>query len=92
MKELHTEIEIDASPEDVWRVLTDFDKYPEWNSFIKSASGEITVGEKLQVYIEPPNKKGMTFRPTVKRVVQIKNFVGWVVYYFLEYLMVSIFL
>ncbi len=30
MKQIHTEIEIDATPEEVWGVLTDFGRYPEW--------------------------------------------------------------
>ena len=29
MKDIHTEIEIDASAEKVWRLLTDFAAYPE---------------------------------------------------------------
>jgi uncharacterized protein YndB with AHSA1/START domain len=35
MKELHTEIEIDASAERVWDILTDFASYPQWNPFIR---------------------------------------------------------
>jgi uncharacterized protein YndB with AHSA1/START domain len=38
-KEIITEIEIDASPSQVWQVLTDFEKYPTWNPFIKKISG-----------------------------------------------------
>lgn len=38
MKELFTEIEIKATPESVWQLLTDFEKYPEWNPFIRRAS------------------------------------------------------
>jgi uncharacterized membrane protein len=34
MKEIHTEIEINAPAEKVWRVLTDFAAYPEWNPFV----------------------------------------------------------
>jgi uncharacterized protein YndB with AHSA1/START domain len=30
-KEIITEIEIDASPSQVWQVLTDFEKYLTWN-------------------------------------------------------------
>jgi hypothetical protein len=65
MKVLHTEIEIDAPAERVWRVLTDFAAYPEWSPFVRRAEGEVTVGARLQVSIEPPGGRGMSFRPTV---------------------------
>lgn len=35
-KEIKTEIVINASPEKIWAILKDFDKYPAWNPFIKS--------------------------------------------------------
>jgi hypothetical protein len=31
MRELSTEIEINALPEQVWAVLCDFESYSEWN-------------------------------------------------------------
>jgi hypothetical protein len=65
MKEIHTEIEIDAPAEKVWRVLTDFAAYPEWNPFIRRGEGDISVGARLHVYIQPSGGKGMSFRPTV---------------------------
>ena len=65
MKELYSEIEIAASAERVWCLLTDFASYPEWNPFIRRISGEPTTGERLEVRIEPPGGRGMTFRPTV---------------------------
>ena len=65
MKELHTEIEIDASAERVWGVLTDFASYPQWNPFIRRISGELKVGERLEVRLEPPDSRGITLRPTV---------------------------
>ena len=68
MRELHTEIEIDAPPERVWEVLTDFSAYPEWNPFIRSIEGTAQVGSQLKVRIEPPDSRGMTFRPTVRAV------------------------
>jgi hypothetical protein len=67
MKELRTEIDIAASPEAVWRVLTDFAAFPAWNPFIREASGEQTVGGKLRIRIVPSGGKGMVFKPTVLR-------------------------
>lgn len=34
---LSASIEIEASPEEVWRVLTDLPAYPQWNPFMTSA-------------------------------------------------------
>ena len=65
MKRLHSEIEIDAPAERVWHLLTDFASYPQWNPFIRSISGQPTKGEKLEVRIEPPGGRGMTFKPKV---------------------------
>lgn len=65
MKELRSEIEIQASAERVWQLLTDFASFPQWNPFIRRASGIVRPGERLEVYIQPPGARGMTFRPTV---------------------------
>jgi hypothetical protein len=65
MKELHSEIEIAASPERVWTILTDFASYPGWNLFIERIGGEPKVGERLEVRLEPPGSRGITLKPTV---------------------------
>src|SRR5829696_5776379 len=65
MKELYSEIEIAASAERVWRILTDFASYPQWNPFIRRISGEPAAGERLEVRLEPPGGMGITLRPTV---------------------------
>jgi hypothetical protein len=65
MKELRTDIEIDATPDRVWAILTDFASYPAWNPLIQSIRGEPVVGSKLEVRIAPPDGKAMTFQPTV---------------------------
>lgn len=64
-KQIRTEIVIKARPEAVWNVLTDFERYPEWNPFITSLKGKPVKGEKLVARIEPPNGSPMTFKPTV---------------------------
>jgi hypothetical protein len=68
MREIATEIEIVSSAARVWEVLTRFDAYPEWNPFIRRASGELREGGRLEVFIQPPGAKGMTFRPVLLRV------------------------
>jgi hypothetical protein len=68
MREICTEIEINASAERVWEVLTAFDAFPQWNPFIRKASGELKEGARLEVFIQPPGGKGMTFRPVVLRM------------------------
>lgn len=65
VKEIKTEILINASAEKVWAILTDFDKYPNWNPFIKSITGQVAVGNKITARLEPPESKGMTFKPKV---------------------------
>src|ERR671916_182714 len=65
MRELHSEIEITASAGRTWLILTDFASYPRWNPFIRRISGEPTTGEHLDVRLEPPDSRGMTFKPKV---------------------------
>jgi hypothetical protein len=65
MKELRTEIEIKASAERVWQLLTDFAHFPQWNPFIRRAHGNLKLGQRLEVNIQPSGANAMTFRPTV---------------------------
>ncbi len=66
MKELYSEIEIEATAEQVWQILTNFADFPQWNPFLRRASGEIEVGTKLEVEIQPPDGSAMTFKPTIE--------------------------
>ena len=63
--ELRTEIEIDASPAAVWRVLTDTSRFHEWNPFITKLTGELREGQRLNVTISPPEGSDMEFHPEV---------------------------
>ena len=65
MKELRTEIEFDATPQEVWDVLVDLPAYADWNPFMKKIQGEPKTGAKLEVRMEPEGERAMTFRPTV---------------------------
>jgi hypothetical protein len=68
--QLKTEIEIAATPEQVWSILTDFSAYPEWNPFIRSIRGAPEQGTSLEVRIQPSGTKGMTFRPAVTSAIR----------------------
>ena len=64
-KLIKTEILIHAKPEKIWEILTDFQKYPTWNPFITYIEGQMNIGNKIKVKIEPPEAKAMTFKPNV---------------------------
>jgi len=65
MKELNNEVEINASAERVWHLLTDFAQFPQWNPFIQRVSGEPTTGARLDVTIQPSGTGATTIRPIV---------------------------
>jgi hypothetical protein len=65
VKEVFSEVEIQAPAGRLWQVLIDFASYPEWNPFIRRISGQPKEGTRLKVYIEPPGAKGRIFRPKV---------------------------
>jgi hypothetical protein len=62
--EIRTQIEIDAAPEQVWKVLTDFDAYEQWNPFIVSAKGDAREGATLTNKLKSDGEV-TTFEPTV---------------------------
>jgi hypothetical protein len=72
--QIHTQIEIQASAEEVWQQLTDLASYPKWNPFILRATGNVRTGARLNVFIQPPGSKGMTFTPIVLKAEPQKEF------------------
>ena len=65
MREIRTQIEIEASPERVWEVLTDIPSFPEWNPFMRRGEGEFKAGERVKLFLKPPGAMGMTIKPRV---------------------------
>lgn len=72
--EIKTQIVINATPAKVWKVLTDFQKYPDWNLFITSITGNQKVGSQITVSIASPEGKRLTFKPTVLTFEYNKEF------------------
>ncbi|PCJ66496.1 MAG: polyketide cyclase [Bacteroidetes bacterium] len=68
-KEIKTTILINARPSQVWAVLTDFKKYPDWNPFVKMLKGEVKVGSTIEV-----NLQGMRFKPEVLTYLENEEF------------------
>jgi len=68
-KHIKTSINIQASPETVWEILTAFNKYPDWNPFIMELKGEVKVG--YRIFIKLP---GMSFKPTIKSYAKAQEF------------------
>lgn len=61
--ELHTEIDIDATTDEVWRVLSDLAAYGDWSPFTPWAAGTLALGERLAVRLEPPDGERSAFGP-----------------------------
>lgn len=74
MKEIITSIEINASPETVWSILSDFESYPDWNPFVVSIEGDLAPGGKLKTKIALPGRKPMMFRPQITSLMPLKVF------------------
>jgi len=71
---LQTEIEINATPERVWEILTDFAAFPQWNPFIIEMEGKPVIGTRLKARIKPEGGSAMTFTPTVLAATPNREF------------------
>src|SRR5258708_39466437 len=65
MRAISAAVDIAATPQQVWAVLADLDSYPQWNPFIRSASGQLAEGATLTLRLVPAQGRAMTFRPKV---------------------------
>ncbi len=48
---VRAEIEIDAPVERLWGILTDFDRYAEWNPFTPRVETTLRIGEPVHLYV-----------------------------------------
>ncbi|WP_019100543.1 SRPBCC domain-containing protein [Chromobacterium haemolyticum] len=75
-RSIATQIDINAAPSAVWRVLCDWAAYPEWNPFIVGLHGRQQTGSRLVVSIHPPGRPRLTFRPRLE-VLQTADELAW---------------
>ena len=74
MQTLDASTDIDASAEQVWRVIIDLAGYAQWNPFIVRAAGEVATGSRLRLTIKAPGHRAITFRPRVLQVTPGRSF------------------
>lgn len=55
-KQIRNEIEIAASPEQVWQRLIDVSRYGEWNPFLIRVEGQVKAGLQLELTMAPPGE------------------------------------
>ena len=61
--EYATRIEVHATPQRIWALLTNAAEFPRWNSTVTRIAGTIAQGERLSV--EVAAAPGRTFKPRV---------------------------
>ena len=62
MKTIETITEIDAPAEVVWQIITDFERYPEWNPFITELHGPVHEGARLRAHVRPRRPQATDLR------------------------------
>lgn len=68
-------IPIRATPDRIWRLLTDADDMPRWNTTITSLRGPIAPGAKLELRV--PLAPGRVFKPRVKELDSAAGRMVW---------------
>lgn len=63
-RKIEISIDIAAPVEDVWRVLTDFARFPQWSRFILAIEGEARPGTRLSARLDDGGG-AMQIRPEV---------------------------
>ena len=67
--EIHTEVEIDATPQRVWDVLTDAPALRRWNPVLTRLDGELAVGRRIRVDIRSGGRR----LPLIVRLTKVRE-------------------
>jgi len=65
MKQIKTEIIINAPKEKIWNILTDLENYQNWNPFITKSIGKVQLGQQLTNTILLEGQKDQVFKPKI---------------------------
>ena len=75
-KLITTHLTVDGPVDQVWQTLTDLDGYAGWNPFITAGAGVVDVGQRLELRMQPPRGRAMTFKPWVT-AVEAHRYLEW---------------
>jgi len=71
MLEVKTEIEIHATVDKVWNILTDINNWSEWSPIIIQASGNTTLGSTLSITMRgKEGKDGPKYSPIITELTK----------------------
>ncbi len=79
-RSVRASLTIKATPEDIWKVLTDTDSYGDWNPLYVSVEGDFEPGATMVVEMRNPDRSLSILTPRVVHVVprQLINQTGGV--------------
>ncbi len=64
MKKFEAEATINATPEKIWGILTDTDKWPEWDPFCEKIEGKVALGQKVKAFSKLSPGRGFSVKVT----------------------------
>ena len=73
MMKYSVSINIKASPDKIWRLLTKANEFPNWNSTVSSIEGKIALGEQLKIKV--PVAPDRLFKVKVSEFIPNKSMV-----------------
>lgn len=71
-KQVHTELVIEASPQQIWEVLMNEEAYKKWNQVLVPIAGEIGQGNKLRYTLIKPDGSSIEIGMKVAKLTPLK--------------------
>ncbi len=68
-REIKTQVNINASAQHVWQILTDYQDYPAWNPFITKIAGQSQPGGQVRFCFTLPYGGSLPARATILKSV-----------------------
>jgi hypothetical protein len=62
-----TSIEIGATPQKIWEILTNLEKISDWNPLINNVKGNLKSGKKLSISLQLSDSINIKYRPYVQK-------------------------